>query len=114
MTTADRGSWAASLVVLLQGATLFAALAASNAKPRAFQIVAVIVAVAFLGAIAVAPIDTDFGRGVAFLLNALVVGIAPIVIARALIRRHKIDIHTVMGAICIYVMIGMLWAFVYA
>jgi len=38
---------------------------------------------------------------------------APYVIARALWRRQIVDIHTVLGAICIYVLLGMLFAFVY-
>ena len=41
------------------------------------------------------------------------VGAAPIAIARALYRRPVVDVHTVLGAICIYVLIGMLFAFVY-
>ena len=37
-----------------------------------------------------------------------------VVIARALWRRGVIDIRTVMGAVCIYVLLGMMFAFVYA
>ena len=49
-----------------------------------------------------------------FLLNVLLVATVPVVIARALWRRGVVDIHTVMGAICIYVLLGMMFAFVYA
>ena len=28
-------------------------------------------------------------------------------------RRRLIDVHTVLGALCIYVLIGMFWAFVF-
>jgi hypothetical protein len=48
---------------------------------------------------------------VLFILNALLVGAAPVVIAMSLVRRRVVDIHTVMGALCIYVLLGMLWAF---
>jgi hypothetical protein len=43
----------------------------------------------------------------------MLVGVAPVVIARSLVRRRTMDIHTVMGALCIYVLLGMLWAFAY-
>jgi hypothetical protein len=36
-----------------------------------------------------------------------------VVIARSILRRGVIDVHTVLGALCIYVFIGMLWAFLY-
>jgi hypothetical protein len=51
--------------------------------------------------------------GAFFLLNFLLVATVPVVIARALWRRQVVDIHTVMGAICIYVLLGMMFAFVY-
>jgi energy-coupling factor transporter transmembrane protein EcfT len=49
-----------------------------------------------------------------FLLNILLVATTPVVIARALWRRQLIDIRTVLGAVCIYVLLGMMFAFVYA
>jgi hypothetical protein len=35
------------------------------------------------------------------------------VIARSAIRRRVIDVRTIMAALCIYVLLGMLWAFVF-
>ena len=49
-----------------------------------------------------------------FLLNILLVATVPVVIARSLWRRQVIDVHTVLGAVCIYVLLGMMFAFVYA
>jgi len=42
------------------------------------------------------------------------VATTPVVIARALWRRQLIDVRTVLGAVCIYVLLGMMFAFVYA
>jgi voltage-gated potassium channel Kch len=39
---------------------------------------------------------------------------APVVIIRALIRRRVIDLRTVLGAVCVYILLGMLWSFAYA
>ena len=50
-----------------------------------------------------------------FLLNILLVATMPVVIASSsLWRRRIIDIRTVLGAVCIYVLLGMMFAFVYA
>jgi hypothetical protein len=57
--------------------------------------------------------DVTESDGILFVLNALLVGAAPVVIARSLLRRNVVDIHTVMGALCIYVLLGMLFAFVF-
>ena len=38
----------------------------------------------------------------------------PVVIARSLWRRQIVDVHTVLGAICIYVLLGTMFAFLYA
>jgi hypothetical protein len=113
MTVAPINRWSLTVTVALQGATLFAALGACDAKPRAFRVTAIIVGVAFFASLATTPSESDGARGIDFLLNALVVGIAPFVIGRALIRRRVVDIHTVLGAICIYVLIGMLFAFIF-
>jgi len=52
--------------------------------------------------------------GIFFGLNVLLVGAAPIAIASSLYRRRTVDIHTVAGAICVYVLLGMMFAFTYA
>ncbi len=53
------------------------------------------------------------GTGAFFALNVLMVAGAPIAIGRALWRRPTVDVHTVLGAVCIYVLVGMLFAFLY-
>jgi voltage-gated potassium channel len=45
--------------------------------------------------------------------SALLVAAAPAAIVFSIKRRSTIDTHTVLGAICVYVLTGMLWAFVY-
>jgi drug/metabolite transporter (DMT)-like permease len=103
------------VTVGLQGATLLTTLIASRAGRRLFRIAVVVVALAFLAAFASAFLnDSSDPTGVFFALNVLLVGACPVVIARALVKRRIIDIHTVLGAICIYVLIGMIFAFMFA
>ena len=43
----------------------------------------------------------------------LLVAIGVIAIAWSMLRRRVIDTQTVLGALCIYVLLGMFWAFVF-
>src|SRR5262245_6274944 len=108
-------SWSRIVTVGLQGLTLLAALRASQVHRRLFRVAALIALLAFLSAIvSLAFHVTDGSTGAFFALNMLMVAAAPVAIARALWRRPIVDTHTVLGAICIYVLVGMLFAFLYA
>jgi hypothetical protein len=114
MATGTTSSWSRLVIVVLQSATLFAALAASRVSARVMHLMWIVGVCAVGGTIASIWWNGDSARGAAFLLNAGLVAIAPIAIGRALVRRREIDIQTVLGAICVYVLVGMLWSFVYA
>jgi voltage-gated potassium channel len=113
MASGTSGRWSQLVIVALQGATLFAALVASRSHRRTFHVMFVVVLSAFVGSLVSAIADTSNTRGSSFLLNALLVAIAPVIIGRALWRRAIVDVQTILGAICIYVLVGMLWSFVY-
>jgi len=114
MASAPTGAWVRVVTIALQGVTLLAALFASEVKPRIIRVVSILVVVGLASSIASLFItSTDDGNGVFFLFNALLVGAAPIVIARAVFRRRVVDLHTVLAAICIYVLIGMFAAFTF-
>jgi hypothetical protein len=115
MTSGASGAWVRVVTVLLQGLTLLAALRASEVKRRLFRFAVAVVAIALLSSIASLAVDTSSdATGAFFALNVLIVAAAPVVIARALVRRGVVDIHTAMGALCIYVLFGMLFSFTYA
>jgi drug/metabolite transporter (DMT)-like permease len=103
------------VTVALQGATLLATLIASRVDRRLFRVALVVVIVA-IGTAAGSALVTSSreATGVFFALNVLLVGACPIVIVHALLRRRRVDIHTVLGAICVYVLIGMIFSFIYA
>jgi len=114
MASGLSGSWVRPVTVLLQGLTLLAALRASQVGRHLFRVAALISLLAFLVALAsVAVTSSDRATGLFFGLNVLLVAGAPVAIGRALWRRAEVDLHTVLGAICIYVLVGMLFAFLY-
>ena len=115
MSAGPPDAWVRVITVFLQGLTLLAALLASRTGRRLFRTASAVVVVAFLGSlISVVVSSSNEPSGSFFLLNVLLVGTAPVVIARALWRRRVVDVHTVLGAVCIYVLLGMMFSFIYA
>ena len=115
MAAGPPDGWTRVTTVLLQGLTLCAALLASRVSLRLFRLAAVISLIALIGAIGSVVIDN--GRnpsGAFYLLNVLLVITVPWIIVRALWKRRVIDVRTVLGAVCVYVLLGMLYAFLYA
>ena len=113
MASGPTGSWAVFVAVVLQGATLLAAFKAAQVGPRLWRVALVVVLVALLSALAVWLSGTEVRTGVLFALSVLLVAAAPVAIAYRLYVRHVIDIKTVMGALCIYVLLGMFWAYLF-
>jgi hypothetical protein len=113
--SAPPNEWTRLAAIVLQGVTLVAAMAASGVSRRTMRVTVAIVLVTVLAAAVVVPLGSggDDLRGSFFLVSALLIGSAPVVIVRGLAQRPTIDVRTVLGALCVYVLIGMMFAFVY-
>jgi hypothetical protein len=114
LTAPSAASWAASLIVAVQIATVWVSLRAARAQ-RPVQVIAnVALAVAALAAAANlifgARID---GGSVVLWVSCLLYLAAPVAIVRHLLLRHVVDAETVLGAIAAYLMAGMFFAFLY-
>ena len=113
LSTGQNGSWAIVVSTLLQGATLLAAFRASRTERRWMKVAYVVVGASLAVSVAALFAPADSRTATLYGLNAALVLMAPIAIARGALRRGDLDIQTVLSAICIYVLIGMLWAFVF-
>jgi Ion channel len=103
-------------VTALAGATLLLAFRAADLRPRL---------VAFAGAITVAAVTVSVlkaagggvGEGAARAMNAALIAMGPpavaIGVARDLRASGRVRVQTVMGVLCFYTLVGMLFAFVY-
>jgi ion channel len=111
--SAAEGAWEQIVTVLLQGVTLMAALVASDVPRRLRHVALGVVIFSFVLSFIAIPWN---GRGPAesagFVSTALVAG-APVAIVWSVTRRRVIDIQTVLAALCVYVLIGMFFAFLY-
>lgn len=117
LTVTWNGPGSTAAIIFAQLATMWLAFSASESRD-ALRIVAFLCA--GIGILAV----TTYGIGLAIpstrsasqvlsLLSVVVYLIAPVVIFRHLIRRPTVDLRTVLGAVAIYLMLGMAFAFSY-
>jgi hypothetical protein len=112
LMTGSSSTWIRPLTVALTGATLLAALSAADASRRVRRVAGIVVVVTAAASVSLVGLGGS-GDATAGLLNAALVVVAPIAIARSVIRRAVIDVRTILAALCIYVLLGMMWAFVY-
>jgi hypothetical protein len=113
MSNGATGAWARTLTIALQGLTLLAALYASSSPPKLRRAALVFVVVMIVATVVATPVDATVPAGATALLNGLLVALAPVAIVAGVVRRKVIDIQTVLAALCVYVLIGMFFAFVY-
>jgi hypothetical protein len=107
-------TWAASLVITVQIATVWAVLHVSRARRSVRRIASVLLLISALAAaINLFAGKETTGEGTVALMSAVLYLIAPFSITRSLLYRRAVDVQTVLGAIDIYLLVGMLFAFVY-
>jgi len=115
MAASPPHAWARVVTVILEGLTLLVTLVAARSGRVLFRIASVVVVFAVVTAFLSLAVNTSAdATGWFFALNVLLVAAAPIAIGTSLYRRAVVDIRTVMGAICIYLLIGTMYAFLYA
>jgi hypothetical protein len=107
-------TWAASLVVFVQVATVSVTLRASEAHLRLRRFAFGLLVLAGAGAVLNLFVSTRHVRdGLTATIGALLYLAASWSILRHLVRRRTIDVETVLGAIATYLMVGMVFAFTY-
>lgn len=113
---APEADWARVVTIALQGMTLLMALVVSRVHPWVLRAATAAVAIAVVASGAVligfGELGPTAGRGV----TALLVALAPGSIIRGVIvdvRERGVTLHAMFGVLCIYLLIGSLYAFFY-
>jgi drug/metabolite transporter (DMT)-like permease len=114
LASGPSGDWVAVVAVVLQGATLLAAFSAAGVRRGLRHLTVAVVLIALVSASTAIFIGGRDISGSLFVLNLLFVAGAPVVIVYSLVRRRVIDFRTVLGAVCVYILLGMMWAFAFA
>jgi hypothetical protein len=107
--------WARLVAIALQGATLIAVLSASQTPSVIARPATTIVVLAVLGSAAALIGFGQFGTTAGRLVAVLLIALAPVAIAMGVVRDVRaegtVTLHTMFGVLCIYLLIGMLFAF---
>jgi hypothetical protein len=107
-------TWAGSIVLTVQLATVWFTLRTSQARPTVRRIADIVLCLAAAAAVVSFFVhSTGNERGGVFVVCCLLYLIAPFSIVRHLMLRRDIDTETLLGAITAYLLIGMFFAFAY-
>lgn len=115
-SAAPDARWSRVVIVALQALTLLLALWTSRTPERDFRwgLVAAVVAMVATGVLATRS-NPDLHNGGVLVVGALVVLVVPAVIAHGVYhgirQRGRVTMQAAFGALCIYLLIGMLFAF---
>ncbi len=111
---APSGPYIGLVAVGLGAATLIFCLTASDVGPRWVGVVRVVAIVALV-IVAITTIlgDTHTAQACVALVGGTLALVAPIAIARRLIRQPAVSRHTIAGALCLYLLAGLFFAYVY-
>jgi len=117
-TAPSNDFWRAVVTVLL-GVALILAFRAANMPPRRLRIAGLLVA-AVVGAALVSLLIglSEAELGITAIANALLVALAPPSIVAGVVRslraEHVVTVQVLFGVLCLYLLLGMFFAFVYA
>ena len=104
------------LVSGLLGVTLLLALRAAEVRPRFLRGAIVISALVVLASV-IEAVNGNIDGGATRLANALLVGLAPAAIVVGVVRSLRatqaVTLEAVFGVLCMYILLGMFFAFVY-
>jgi len=104
-----------ALVLVFLAATTWLALRASQVERRLLRYAVALIPAVTLGAIALSAVGSeDLSQAVAGVLTALLVIVAPVAIVKRLATHPVINLNTFYGAICVYLLIAMFFASLFA
>jgi Ion channel len=115
--TISKGGWHQAIVTGLLGATLLLTFWAADMPAPRLRRVSALVVVGVAGVIVALVSGDHTTHGIGGLANAALVSIAPpmitIGIVRSLRRHGAVTLEAVLGALCLYLLAGMFFAFIY-
>jgi hypothetical protein len=106
--------WSRLVLAPSLGAMLLLALYASRARPRLIKAAVIGIGVAYVLVLVEAIFDTDLFDGSTYVIYGLLLVISPVVIINRILRHPEVRVVTILGAVCAYLLIGMVFGFVYA
>ena len=110
---AVEGPFGKLISVALSGGTLLFVLHTAQASRRTFRVAAVVVTVAVLGAAGAMLFGDTAATSAAGLVGLLLAVLAPLVILRRIVLSPRITFRLVLGALAIYLLLGLIYAYLF-
>ena len=105
------GSWALIVTTGFLGLTAVLAFHTSRVGGAPFKVVVACTGLAMIASIAAAIDNQEWTRGIPFILMSLVVVGCPVAILTRLVRHTRVTAETLLGAICVYIFIGLFFSY---
>ena len=112
-SVAPNSPWADSVLVLLQSLTLVTALWTSGVAQADSKISLALVALATASALALLVFGGNFFKAVVLVLAGLLTIATIAAVALGIVDQGEANVKAVTGAVCVYVLIGLLFVFLY-
>jgi voltage-gated potassium channel len=109
----ERSPWERLFISTMLGLVVLLTLHTSHVRARAFRFGVAIVLIIELATFVQAIIGRNGNDGSGYVMFVLVL-IAPLVILSRIMRHEVIGMETIMGALCVYVLLGIAFAGIYA
>jgi hypothetical protein len=108
-----QGAWGQFVSVALSGGTLLFVLHTAGAHRRTFRASAVVVIISVLGAGIAVLLGDAVASTTAGIVGLLLAVVAPIVILRRIVFSQVITIRLILGALAIYLLLGLAYAYLF-
>jgi hypothetical protein len=99
--------------VVLEGLALVVILRSSRVHQRVLLAASILVGLAIVACVVAILLDDTAGRRGPVILGAVLALVGPPVIVRRLLTHHTIDLTTVAGALCVYLLAGLFFSYLF-
>src|SRR5271166_230576 len=93
------------------GMTALLAFHTSHVRGRPLRVVQSAAIIAVVAAVTSTAFGGDVGRGVVFVICALLILTSPIAVLSRILRHQHVTVETLLGAVSVYVLLGLLFAY---
>ncbi len=114
MTLPPEGSGGRVAAITVAGLTAIIAFTSSDVRPARVRLAVVVVIAAVAASVLAETIPSHRLLSIAFIADATLLGIAAItILRRVIIGANEVDFRTILGAISVFTLLGLLFAFLY-
>lgn len=109
----ERSPWERFVMAMAIGGVVLLTLHTSHVRNRAFYLAVALVAIIDLATFVQGLVGREGNDGTGYVMFVLLL-ISPIVILARILRHEVISVETILGALCVYVLLGIAFAGIFA